>query len=81
LSKITAKKGAHNVANMHIPASSSLESIYGWDKLLNYIKVLTLAPELPGALEHIDILTSRYNIRASMGHSGASYEQGLAGMR
>ncbi|CAL3972687.1 unnamed protein product [Diplocarpon coronariae] len=75
-----SKKGAHDAENMHVPASSSLESIYGKDNLKTSIRVLTLAPELPGALSHIQTLTEDYGIRVSMGHSAADYQQGLDGM-
>jgi N-acetylglucosamine-6-phosphate deacetylase len=75
-----SKKGAHDAANMHIPVSSSLEMIYGEDNLRDSIRVLTLAPELPGALSHIEKLTSKYGVRVSMGHSAADHEQGKKGM-
>jgi N-acetylglucosamine-6-phosphate deacetylase len=76
-----SKKGAHDAANMHSPASSTLEDIYGEDNLRDSIKVLTLAPELPGALGHIDKLTKEYGVRVSMGHSAADYQQGKEGMK
>lgn len=76
-----SKKGAHDAKNMHIPSEVDLETIYGESNLKNSIRVLTLAPELPGALEHIQKLTQEYGIRVSMGHSAANHEQGLAGMK
>ena len=76
-----SKKGAHDAASMHIPSSASLESIYGQGNLVQSIKVLTLAPELPGALAHIEKLTRDYGVRVSMGHSAATYEEGLEGMK
>jgi N-acetylglucosamine-6-phosphate deacetylase len=66
---------------MHIPAFSSLENIYGEENLKNSIRVLTLAPELPGALEHIEKLTKEYAVKVSMGHSAADYQQGKEGMK
>jgi N-acetylglucosamine-6-phosphate deacetylase len=75
-----SKKGAHDAANMHIPASSSVESIYGEENLRDSIRVLTLAPELPGSLAHIERLTKEYDVRVSMGHSAADYEEGRKGM-
>jgi N-acetylglucosamine-6-phosphate deacetylase len=74
------KKGAHDAANMHLPSTSSLQDIYGQENLENAIKILTLAPELPGSLDLIKTLTSQHNIRVSMGHSKASYSQGIDGM-
>lgn len=76
-----AKKGAHDASNMHLPSETTLSSIYGSESLSKSIKILTLAPELPGALEHIKSLTSEYNIRVSMGHSSATLPEGLLGMK
>jgi N-acetylglucosamine-6-phosphate deacetylase len=75
-----SKKGAHDAANMHVPEDSSLEELYGEDNLKQSIQIVTMAPELPGALDFMNTLRSKYDIRISMGHSAANYEQGLAGM-
>lgn len=75
-----SKRGAHDTANMHLPTASSLEAAYGQENLEKVIRVLTLAPELPGALDHIETLTKKYSIRVSLGHSAATFEQGLEGM-
>lgn len=75
-----SKKGAHDASNMFIPLTTTLESIYGPQNLASSIKIVTLAPELPGALEHIKTLTQKYGIHVSMGHSAASHEEGKAGM-
>ena len=76
-----SKKGAHDAENMSIPSLSTLESIYGSGNLSKSIKILTMAPELPGALTHITTLTKTYEIRVSMGHSAATLEQGKEGMK
>ena len=75
------KKGAHDAANMHTPASSSLDEIYGEENLRRSIRILTMAPELPGALPLIKTLTQDYGICVSMGHSAASHDHGLEGMK
>ena len=66
---------------MHIPETASLESIYGKENLESSIQVLTLAPELPGALKHIETLTKQYGVHVSMGHSAANHQQGLDGLK
>ena len=43
------------------------------------VGILTIAPEMDGALELIADLV-RHGHRVSLGHSGASFEQGLAGI-
>ncbi|CAG8979162.1 hypothetical protein HYALB_00000296 [Hymenoscyphus albidus] len=65
---------------MQAPTNSSLESIYGKANLMQSIRLVTLAPELPGALDYIRNLT-KYNIAVSMGHSAATYDEGVEGMQ
>lgn len=71
-----AKKGAHDAASMQVPADTTLETVYGKPNLLQSIRQVTLAPELPGSLDYIKTLTNDYGICASMGHTAATYEQG-----
>lgn len=75
-----SKKGAHDAANMHVPSSASLETVYGEKNLEESIKIVTLAPELPGSVRHIERLTKEYGIQVSMGHSAATFEEGSEGM-
>ena len=44
------------------------------------LRMVTIAPELPGALPLIQTL-SQAGVIAAMGHSDANYEQALAGIR
>lgn len=74
------KKGAHDAANMHVPADTALETVYGKPNLMQSIRQVTLAPELPGALDHIKTLVNTYNIKVGMGHSAATYVDGTNGM-
>jgi N-acetylglucosamine-6-phosphate deacetylase len=67
-----ARKGAHNAAHIRPP---SLEVIEGWSRA-NGVLLVTLAPELPGALEVVQELRQR-GVAVSAGHSAASYEQAL----
>lgn len=64
------RKGAHDPSNI-IPSLESFEELYS---NLNGIKLITLAPELPGALEAIRAL-SKKGIIVSAGHSNATFRQ------
>jgi N-acetylglucosamine-6-phosphate deacetylase len=66
------KKGAHNPDHMRLPM---LELVAGWSPV-NGVRLVTLAPELPGAAEVIRSLV-RQGVVVSAGHSLASYEQAL----
>ena len=55
-----------------------VEYIKRWQKCSgNAIKLVTLAPELPGSVSFIEFLTSQ-KIVSSMGHSDATYAEGVA---
>jgi len=64
------KKGAHPAALLREP---SLAAIDGWSCDAG-VAVVTLAPELPGALEVIEALVDR-GVRVSLGHSAATAAQ------
>lgn len=64
-------KGAQNPAFILAPDA---------DKILPYadiIKVLTLAPEMPGGKACIRVLKQKTGIALSMGHTGASFEEAV----
>lgn len=73
-----SKKGAHDETVLRTPCDGgeSLQDMYGD---LATTKIVTLAPELPGALDAIEYLASR-RIVASMGHSSASAADADAGV-
>jgi N-acetylglucosamine-6-phosphate deacetylase len=69
-----AKKGAHNPAYLRQPA---LADIRDWSAE-GGIRLVTLAPELPGALALVDTLTKR-GVVVSAGHSLATFAEAQAG--
>lgn len=69
------KRGAHNPAHMRLP---DLESIEGWSPERGVLMV-TLAPELPGAIEVIKALAER-GVLVSAGHSAATWAEANAGV-
>ncbi len=71
-----AKKGAHNPAYLRPP---TLEAVADWSPA-QAVRLVTLAPELPGALEVIEVLAGR-GVVVSAGHSMATYQQALAGFK
>ena len=68
------KKGAHNPVYLRLP---SVEAVAGWSPATG-VRLVTLAPELPGALEVIVALSDR-GVLVSEGHSMATYDQAVAG--
>jgi N-acetylglucosamine-6-phosphate deacetylase len=72
------KKGAHN-ASLFQACSTDPNSIYGASNLQDAVKLVTLAPELPDSSSLINTLTTQ-GIKVSMGHSTATYEEGLLGL-
>jgi N-acetylglucosamine-6-phosphate deacetylase len=69
------KRGAHNAAQLRPPDSSLVRD---WSPETG-IRLVTLAPELPGALEVARCLHER-GVVVSAGHSLATYEEALAGL-
>jgi N-acetylglucosamine-6-phosphate deacetylase len=68
------RKGAHNPAHLRLP---DLEIVDDWSPESGVLLV-TLAPELPGALDLVATLVQR-GVLVSAGHSASSLEQAQAG--
>ncbi len=68
-----AKKGAHNPNYLSAP---DVAAVAGWSPATG-VRLVTMAPELPGALNVISTLSSR-GVLVSIGHSNATFEQAAA---
>ena len=66
--------GAHPKLNLD-PQGGAFERVLA----LEHLKLVTLAPELPGALDAIARLTSR-GVVVSIGHTNATFEEASAGI-
>lgn len=73
-----AKRGMHPAEHLRLPSPELLDRL--WEAARGHIRLMTIAPELPGALETIQHATAR-GIRASMGHSMATQAEAVAGMQ
>jgi N-acetylglucosamine-6-phosphate deacetylase len=69
------KRGAHNPAHLRLPAP---DAIADWSPQRG-MRLVTLAPELPGALEAARTLAER-GVVVGAGHSTANYAQARAGL-
>ncbi|KAH0259155.1 Metallo-dependent hydrolase, partial [Aureobasidium melanogenum] len=75
-----SKKGAHN-SDHFFDGSRPAEEVYGPSATSSEtLKFVTLAPELPESTKLIRSLTSK-GVKVSLGHSAASYEQGIEGVK
>ena len=69
-----SKRGAHAAAVLRIPEDVPTDSL---EPLTDGLRVMTVAPELPGALELRRWLAGR-GVAMSVGHSAATFEQARA---
>ena len=65
------KRGAHNPAYLRVPLPYELEELIGASR--ETLRQLTIAPELPGALEAIDVLVEA-GIAVAIGHTDADFD-------
>ena len=77
-----SKKGAHNAGYLLEPTQTTPAYLYGNENLQDAVKLTTPAPELPGSAALIGHLQEEYpHITISLGHSAATYEDGLAAIQ
>jgi len=69
------RRGAHNPDFLQTPADVDRDRL---SPLIDSLRLTTVAPELPGALELIAWLTE-HGVRVSVGHSAATFEQARSG--
>ena len=69
-----AKKGAHPIERIRRPDPEELELIDP-----EVVRLVTLAPEQPGALDFIRLLVGK-GITVGLGHSDATYDQAMQGI-
>jgi len=72
-----SRKGAHDPDQLRVPADTPREAL---EPLVHDLRVVTIAPELPGAVELIGWLAGR-GVAVSLGHSAATVEEAVAGYR
>ncbi len=72
-----ARRGAHDPTLLQVPEGTARPAL---EPLVEGLRLLTIAPELPGALELIAWLRER-GVAISVGHSAATLEEARAGYR
>ena len=70
-----SRRGAHDPAALRIPAEVAHEDL---EPLLDGLRLMTVAPEMPGAVELIAWLRER-GVATSLGHSAATLDEANAG--
>jgi N-acetylglucosamine-6-phosphate deacetylase len=72
-----AKRGVHPPENLIQPSPGALERY--WQASQGTIRMMTIAPELPGAVETIRHART-LGVHSSLGHSNAAYAEAQAGI-
>jgi N-acetylglucosamine-6-phosphate deacetylase len=70
-----ARRGAHDPTHLRVPADVARDEL---EPLLGRLRLITIAPELPGALDLIGWFRER-GVAVSMGHSAATAAEARAG--
>jgi N-acetylglucosamine-6-phosphate deacetylase len=70
------RRGVHPPENLLAPSPAAFDRF--WQAARGHIRVLTIAPELPGALEVIKLASSR-GVCVCLGHSNADLDAARAG--
>lgn len=73
-----AKRGVHPAQDLISPSPEGLD--FFWTASRGTLRMMTIAPELPGAAETIAHAAS-LGIHSSIGHSDATYSEACAGIR
>ena len=71
----TARRGAHDPTHLQVPAGAPRPTL---EPLIKGLRLLTIAPELPGATDLIRWLRDR-GVATSIGHSAATFDEARAG--
>jgi N-acetylglucosamine-6-phosphate deacetylase len=71
------KRGVHPPNYLAEPSPQALERL--WQAAAGTIRMLTIAPELPGAVETIRYART-LGVQCSLGHSNATYEEAIEGI-
>jgi N-acetylglucosamine-6-phosphate deacetylase len=72
-----ARKGAHSPHHLLEPSVEFFDRM--WDAAEGHVRLITIAPELPGALDVIARAKS-LGVRVSIGHSNATFAEAQAGI-
>jgi N-acetylglucosamine-6-phosphate deacetylase len=73
-----AKRGMHPAEHLVLPSPELLDRL--WTAARGHVRLMTIAPELPGASETIRHATA-LGIRVSIGHSMATRAEAIAGIQ
>jgi N-acetylglucosamine-6-phosphate deacetylase len=72
-----AKRGVHPPEHLLEPSPEKLQRY--WEASSGTLRMLTIAPEIPGAIETVRY-ARQLGIHCSLGHSNANYEEATAGI-